>query len=175
MANAKKNENPAPMTASSTSPYDMEEAWETGGAQVDGWWSPPADKEVSIKGIVTDFIDSDRSDKLQSDSIILELTEDTPFVKDANEKGADGKGIMRTGKAGEMVAIPIWTQLEGVYERKCGFFIHVVRGPKRAIGKGRSFYDVKFQSSKAKVKDIAVRTPIAKSAGDDKPVAFETN
>lgn len=177
MASKKNDEqkNTAPQTNGAPGPFDMNDSWETGGAKVDGWFSPGNDEEVTIKGIVVDFIDSDRSEKLQSDSIVLELTEEVANVKDANEKDAKGKGIMRTGKVGENIAVPVWTQLEGVYERKCGYYIEIVRGAKRSIGKGRSFYDIKFRTSKTKVRDVEVRVPVAKSAGDEAPVAFETN
>src|SRR5271155_2909370 len=51
------------------------------GGSVDGWWSPPADATASVTGILSNFIDKTRSEKLQSNSLVFELVEPAEHVK----------------------------------------------------------------------------------------------
>jgi len=129
------------------------------GGSVDGWWSPPADATASVTGILSNFIDKTRSEKLQSNSLVFELVEPAEHVKNGgSEKMPGAKGDNKLHKAGKgcMVAVPEWKQLEGMWPTKAGFKVRIERGPKRSIGKGRNMYDIKLMVSKKALKEIEV-------------------
>lgn len=133
------------------------------GGKLDGWFSPAKEEkaEVQIQGIIVDYISKDRSTKLQSDSVVLELT--APLKKLAKHSGSSEtlkgeKGDMVDAPVGTRIAVPMWKQLIGLYPEKCGHEVIVKRSAKaRPIGKGRSMYDVSTKVSTAKVRNISGR------------------
>lgn len=131
------------------------------GGSVDGWWAPPEDKETHVlKGILVNFISKDRSDKLQSNSLVFELVEECAGVKNGgSEKMPGQKGDNKLHKApkGCTIGVPEWKQLEGMWPAKAGHKVFITRsGEKRSIGKGRSMYDIKVQMSNNAVKHVEV-------------------
>ena len=154
---AKKDVNQAPVAAVDD---DMEEWHGKFGGNVDGWWSPAKGSEGVITGIISNFINKDRSDKLQSNTIVLELTAPCDGVKNGGSEKIDGsKGDNKLHKAGIgcMIGVPEWKQLEGMWPAKAGFKVEITRSAeKRDLGKGRSMYDIKTRTSKARVKEVVV-------------------
>jgi hypothetical protein len=147
------------------------------GGNVDGWWSPPPEATSTIKGILVNFIDKARSEKLQSNSLVFELTEDAEFVKNGGSdrvpgKKGDGK-LHKVGK-GASIAVPEWKLLVGLWPSKAGHEVAIERGPRRDIGKGRKMYDMpnKPRVSKTKRREIevsevhGVSDAAAETAGD---------
>lgn len=144
------------------------------GGSVDGWWAPEGEGNHVIKGILANFIDQGRSDKLQSDSIVLELLEDCKGCKNGGSDkmpGEKGDEKLHTAPKGCFIGVPVWKQLEGLWPRKAGFKVYITRsGEKRSIGKGRSMYDIKIQTSTAAVRHVEV----FEQPADDAPMAPET-
>ncbi len=153
---AKTNENkmqaaPAGTTgagAPATNPDDddMSEWHGQFGGNVDGWWSPPPDVTASITGILVNFIDKARSEKLQSNSLVFEVTDGADYVKNGGSDkvpGAKGDGKLHKVQKGTMVAVPEWKLLAGLWPAKAGHKVIITRGPRRDIGKGRKMYDIK--------------------------------
>lgn len=131
------------------------------GGSVDGWWAPPEDKEThAIKGVLVNFINKDRSDKLQSNTLIIELTEDCTGCKNGGSEKMPGEKDdkkLHTAPKGCCIGVPEWKQLEGMWPAKAGHKVLITRsGEKRAIGKGRSMYDIKTKMSGAPVKHVEV-------------------
>jgi hypothetical protein len=149
---AKSNENKAPTgTTGASAPVtgaddDMQEWQGQFGGNVDGWWSPPKDVTASFRGILVSFIDKNRSEKLQSNSLVFEVLETTEYVKNGgSDKMPGSKGDNKLHKApkGCMVAVSEWKQFIGAWPAKAGHEFSFTRQPQRDIGKGRKMYDVK--------------------------------
>ena len=153
-----------PVTSGGSAPAtggddDMSEWHGQFGGSVDGWWSPPAEVTASVTGILSNFIDKARSEKLQSNSLVFELLEPAEHVKNGgSDKLPGAKGDNKLHKAGKgcMIAVPEWKQLEGMWPAKAGHKVIITRGPKRSIGKGRSMYDIKPLVSKKALKEIEI-------------------
>lgn len=131
------------------------------GGSVDGWWAPPEDnQEHTLKGILVNFINKDRSDKLQSNSLVLELIEACDGVKNGGSDklpGAKGDNKLHKAPVGCTVGVPEWKQLEGMWPQKAGHKVFITRsGQKRAIGKGRSMYDIGVKMSNNAVRHVEV-------------------
>ena len=131
------------------------------GGSVDGWWAPPEDKEIHVlKGVLVNFISKDRSDKLQSNSLIFELAEDCEGVKNGGSEKMPGQkadGKLYKAPKGCCIGVPEWKQLEGMWPAKAGHKVLITRsGEKRSIGKGRSMYDIKTKMTEKPVKHIEV-------------------
>lgn len=129
------------------------------GGSVDGWWSPPAEVVDTITGILVNFIDKKRSDKLQSNSLVFETIEGANNVKNGgSDKVPGAKGDNKVHKVGKgvMVAVPEWKQLLGFWPSKAGHKFTITRSAKRSIGKGRSMYDIKVMMSKNALRSIEV-------------------
>lgn len=131
------------------------------GGSVDGWWAPPEDKEThELYGILVNFIPKERSDKLQSNSLVFELTNDCAGVKNGGSEKIPGqKGDNKLHKApkGCTIGVPEWKQLEGMWPGKAGHKVLITRsGEKRSIGKGRSMYDIKVKMSGTPAKHVEV-------------------
>jgi hypothetical protein len=129
------------------------------GGNVDGWWSPPEDdKEHVLKGILVNFIDKDRSDKLQSNSLVFELIEAADNCKNGGSTNMPGdKGDMGKAPKGCSIGVPEWKQLEGLWPRKAGHLVYITRsGTPRDIGKGRKMYPIKVTASDDPVKHVEV-------------------
>jgi hypothetical protein len=147
----------APVTGSGDD--EMSEWHGQFGGQVDGWWSPPADATASVTGILVNFIDKARSEKLQSNSLVFELVEGAEHVKNGGSDkipGSKGDGKLHKAPKTAMVAVPEWKQLMGMWPAKAGHKFVITRGPKRSIGKGRSMYDLKILVSNKALKHIEV-------------------
>jgi hypothetical protein len=164
MANAKDKMQAAPAgTTGASAPAtgsgdeDMSEWQGQFGGSVDGWWSPPADVTATITGILVNFIDKGRSDKLQSNSLVFELVEPSEYVKNGGSDKIPGKkGDIVKASKGSMVAVPEWKQLAGMWPAKAGHKVFITRGPKRSIGKGRSMYDLKPLVSNKPLRHIEI-------------------
>jgi len=151
---AKPNENkmqaaPAGTTGASApatpADDDMVEWRGEFGGSVDGWWAPPPDATATITGILVNFVDKARSEKLQSNSLVFEVTEGAEFVKNGGSSkvpGAKGDGKLHKVGKGTNVAVPEWKLLVGLWPAKAGHKVSLTRGPRRDIGKGRKMYDL---------------------------------
>jgi hypothetical protein len=129
------------------------------GGNVDGWWSPPPEATATVTGILVNFIDKARSEKLQSNSVVFELLEGADHVKNGGSDrvpGSKGDGKLHKVTKGTMVAVPEWKQLVGLWPAKAGHKVVVTRGPRRDIGKGRKMYDVKLFVSNKPVRHIEI-------------------
>jgi hypothetical protein len=129
------------------------------GGSVDGWWSPPEEAGTYVmKGILVNFINKDRSDKLQSNSLVFELLEDCEFVKNGgSEKLKGAKGDIVKAPKGTTIGVPEWKQLEGMWPNKAGFKAYITHpGARRPIGKGRSMLELKIQMSNGAVRHVEV-------------------
>jgi len=142
MANAKDK---APETVASL-PDDMQDWQGQFGGNVDGWWSPPKDAVASFRGVLVSYINKERSEKLQSNSLVFEVLEDTSHVKNGgSDKMPGSKGDNKLHKApkGCTIAVPEWKQFIGAWPAKAGHEFAFTRQAQRDIGKGRKMYDVK--------------------------------
>lgn len=149
--------NPAPTAAGGDE--EMVEFHGEFGGSVDGWWSPLPEATATVSGILVNFIDKKRSEKLQSNSLVFELVEAADNVKNGGSdkiQGAKGDGKLYKAPKGAMVAVPEWKQLLGSWPGKAGHKVIITRGPKRNIGKGRSMYDIKVLVSKNPVRHIEI-------------------
>ena len=167
----------APATGSGDD--DMSEWQGQFGGSVDGWWSPPADATATITGILVNFIDKGRSEKLQSNSLVFEVLEATDYVKNGGSDKMPGKkGDIAKASKGCMVAVPEWKQLAGMWPAKAGHKVFITRGPKRSIGKGRSMYDIKPLVSNKALRHIEISevdtTGDAATGGVSEQPSFQT-
>jgi len=132
------------------------------GGSVDGWWAPEGEDDAVLKGILVNFIDKDRSDKLQSNSLVFELVEATEGCKNGGSTAMPGeKGDDKLHKApkGCMIGVPEWKQLEGLWPRKAGHLVYITRsGKPQSLSGGRKMYPIKSQVSDAPVKKVDVFT-----------------
>ncbi|HYX20448.1 MAG TPA: hypothetical protein VFA98_06340 [Thermoanaerobaculia bacterium] len=132
------------------------------GGSVDGWWAPEGEDDAVLKGILVNFIDKDRSDKLQSNSLVFELIEATEGCKNGGSTAMPGeKGDDKLHKApkGCMIGVPEWKQLEGLWPRKAGHVVYITRsGKAQSLSGGRKMYPIKTQVSDAAVKKVDVYT-----------------
>ena len=131
------------------------------GGNVDGWWSPPEGKRIdTLKGILVHFISKDRSEKLQSNSLVFELTEPCEHVKNGGSEkigGAKGDGKLYTAPVGALIGVPEWKQLEGMWPKKAGHKVQIARsGEKRNASKGRSMYPIDVKMSPKPVRYVEV-------------------
>lgn len=154
-ANDKNKVVPAPVDD------DMVEWRGEFGGNVDGWWSPPPDATSTITGILVNFIDKARSEKLQSNSLVFEVTEGAEFVKNGGSDrvpGKKGDGKLHKVEKGANIAVPEWKLLAGLWPSKAGHKVRITRGPRRDIGKGRKMYDMPNppQVSKAPHRQIEI-------------------
>lgn len=159
MASKKDAVGPATSAPIEGADEEMIEVHGQFGGSVDGWWSPPPDDTDSFTGILVNFIDKKRSEKLQSNSLVFETIEGANNVKNGGSDkvpGAKGDGKLHKVGKGVMVAIPEWKQLLGFWPAKAGHKFTVTRGAKRSIGKGRSMYDIKVMMSKNAVRSIEI-------------------
>jgi hypothetical protein len=140
------------------------------GGSIDGWWAPkPGDV---LKGIAVNFIPKTRSDKLQSDTVVFEIQDACPSVKNGGSDkmpGKKGDEKLHTAPKGCIIGVPVWSQLEGLWPKKAGFYAKITAGEKRNIGGGRSMYDHKVQMSEQAMRHVEVYSQDAVSA----PVAAE--
>jgi hypothetical protein len=130
---------------SSPADDDMVEWHGQFGGSVDGWWAPPPDATATITGILVNFVDKNRSEKLQSNSLVFEVTEGADHVKNGGSSkvpGAKGDGKLHKVGKGTNVAVPEWKLLIGLWPAKAGHKVTITRGPRRDIGKGRKMYDM---------------------------------
>lgn len=156
MAKNDKNQIVAPTAAPVDD--DMTDWQGKFGGSVDGWWAPDGDGPHVMKGVLVNFIDKGRSDKLQSNSLVFELLEPCNNVKNGgSEKMPGQKGDIKTAPTGCQVAVPEWKQLEGLWPSKAGHKVFITRSAeKRSVGKGHSMYDIGIQTSKAAVRHVEV-------------------
>jgi hypothetical protein len=149
-ANEKMQAAPAGTTGASApangADDDMQDWQGQFGGSVDGWWSPPKDISASFTGILVNFIDKARSEKLQSNSLVFEVLETTEHVKNGGSDrmpGSKGDNKLHKAPKGCMVAVPEWKGFVGMWPAKAGHKVSFTRLPQRDIGKGRKMYDVK--------------------------------
>jgi hypothetical protein len=130
------------------------------GGSVDGWWAPEEGEEQVLKGILVNYIDKERSDKLQSNSLVFELLEATDGCKNGGSTSMPGeKGDDKLHKAtkGCQIGVPEWKQLEGLWPRKAGHQVFITRsGEAQKLSGGRKMYPIKVQVSDAAVKKVDV-------------------
>lgn len=132
------------------------------GGNVDGWWSPEETGTHTLVGILSNFIDKARSEKLQSNTLVFELTEACAGVKNGGSEqmpGEKGDNKLHTAPIGCMIGVPEWKQLEGLWPRKAGHVVYITRsGKAQSLSGGRKMYPIKTQVSDAAVKKVDVYT-----------------
>lgn len=137
---------------------DMQDWHGQFGGSVDGWWAPEKDG-TTMTGILVNFIAKTRSEKLQSDSLVFELTAPAEGVKNGGSEkmpGEKGDEKLHTAPAGCQIGVPVWKQLSGMWPKKAGHKVMITRGEKRSIGKGRSMYDITIKMTPAPVRHVEV-------------------
>lgn len=145
------------------------------GGNVDGWFSPPdeIDHPITVRGVLSNYIPSDRSEKLQSDSLVLELTDPVAFCKNGGSEAMPGEKDdkkLHTAPPSCMIGVPVWKQLEGMWPKKAGHLVHItIMGNKKSIGKGRSMYPIKVQCSDKPVKHVEIFEDEGSDAADFPP------
>lgn len=168
MASKKPEQTPQTYAAPAVE-YTMQDWHGKFGGNVDGWWAPEGDGPHVLTGILTNFIDKNRSEKLQSNTLVFEVIKPADNVKNGGSEkvpGAKDDGKLHTAPAGCAIGVPEWKQLEGLWPNKAGFVIQITRSAdKRSIGKGRSMYDIKAQASDKKVREVEIYSEPDDAAG----------
>jgi hypothetical protein len=130
------------------------------GGSVDGWWAPEGEGEALLKGVLVNFIDKERSDKLQSNSLVFELIDSCEGCKNGGSTampGQKGDEKLHTAPKGCIIGVPEWKQLEGLWPRKAGHQVYITRsGKAMKLDGGRKMYPIKVQVSEEKVKSVDV-------------------
>lgn len=147
-------------------PIEYEQFTGAFGARVDGWWQP--EKGSVVEGILIGFISQDRSEKLKSDNLVLELISD---CKSCHDSKADKSVLL---KKGQNVGVPVWKQLEGLYPDKLGHAVKItMTGTTKIAGRtDMKDFDTKT-STKPVCKMSAPSSANANGSRSNEPVPFD--
>jgi hypothetical protein len=149
------------------------------GGNVDGWWAPEEGKEAVLEGYLINFIDKDRSDKLQSNSLVFELAEGCEGCKNGGSTampGEKGDDKVHKAPAGCIIGVPEWKQIEGLWPRKAGFYAKITRSAhKMDVGGGHKMYTFKVQTSTKALRHVEIYDEPMSTGGGAEQTQFKVD
>ncbi|MHB2027545.1 MAG: hypothetical protein ACYCPT_01855 [Acidimicrobiales bacterium] len=149
------------------------EAWQgESGGTVDAWWTP--EKGSTLQGIIVGYIPMTRSEKLKSDSVLIELLSPATHCTHSGSDKIEGKkGDEVEAPKGAVVGVPVWKQIEGLYPSKIGFAVKLTMlGETKIVGRS-PMKNFQIQTSTRQIRAISAPAPTSSKIADGEAVPFD--